>query len=268
MLRSNSFEGGSDGTTITTGNSGGASGDAFDAVSIGASGTFKFSTVQEAHGALSAQIVEPGTGRAIRGEWTGLGGGSSNIYFRCYLWVPSGSLSNRIHFIGVRASPDALCSQMGLNTDGTLRVTNAAGTQVSASSSAPARDQWVRYELRVKASTTVGEVEWRYFNTPDSETATETASVSSQVLSANADAVRWGVVTTPAPTSITIYIDDLAVDTAGWIGPAGLRVPRSGSVNFQDPGVFAVRRGIRVPRLWRPRLWVPVLPETFAQSGR
>lgn len=219
FLRENTFEGGSDGTTITVGNSGGSSGDAFDAVSIGASATLKFSNVQEAHGSLSAQIVEPATGVAIRGEWLTLGGGSNNIYFRCYLWVPSGVLSGRLHFIGVRASPDALCSQMGLDTDGTLRVTNAAGTAVTTSANPPARDQWVRYELRVKASTTVGEVEWRYFNDAASTTADETGSASGLVLTANADAVRWGAVTTPAPASTTFYMDDLAVDTADWIGP-------------------------------------------------
>lgn len=36
--------------------------------------------------------------------------------------------------------------------------------------------------------------------------------------------------------------------------------PRHGFVNYQDPGVFAVKRGISVPRLWKPKLWVPQRP--------
>ena len=54
MVLLNTFEGGSDETTITTANSGGASGDAFTvAPAPGASAVMVYDTAQFAHGTMS-----------------------------------------------------------------------------------------------------------------------------------------------------------------------------------------------------------------------
>ena len=59
----NTFEGGTSGTTITqsvNGNSGGASGNFFDTVSIGGGATDAADNTHAAHGTLSAKIATAG----------------------------------------------------------------------------------------------------------------------------------------------------------------------------------------------------------------
>ena len=68
----NSFEGGSDETTITTGNSGGASGSAFDVVTIGAGNGLVYDSAQ-ARGTLSGRVDlgnNPGTACLYGWTWT------------------------------------------------------------------------------------------------------------------------------------------------------------------------------------------------------
>lgn len=57
----NDAEGGTHLTAVTPANSGGASGDAFSTVSLGASTAIEFSNVQESHGALSYRNITSGT---------------------------------------------------------------------------------------------------------------------------------------------------------------------------------------------------------------
>jgi hypothetical protein len=65
------------------------------------------------------------------------------------------------------------------------------------------------------------------------------------------------------PGTFTISTsDDWCAFTVA-IRPAGAAVappPRYGYVNYQDPGVFSVKRGILVPRLWKPGIIVPKRP--------
>jgi len=56
-LKQNVAEGGSHGDTITTGNSGGASGDAFNALTIGASATLTWSNARPAHGSMGIKLT-------------------------------------------------------------------------------------------------------------------------------------------------------------------------------------------------------------------
>jgi hypothetical protein len=86
----NTFEGGTDGTTITQANSGGASGDAWStAPIIGTGVTLTYSSLQAAHGALSMRIVQPATPASTRVEWDALGALTGNVYFREYLFLPT-----------------------------------------------------------------------------------------------------------------------------------------------------------------------------------
>jgi len=56
-LKQNVAEGGSHGDTITTSNSGGASGDAFNALTIGASATLTWSNARPAHGSMGIKLT-------------------------------------------------------------------------------------------------------------------------------------------------------------------------------------------------------------------
>lgn len=56
-LKQNVAEGGSHGDTVTTANSGGASGDAFNAITIGASATLTWSNARPQHGAMGIKLT-------------------------------------------------------------------------------------------------------------------------------------------------------------------------------------------------------------------
>ena len=62
----NNAEGGSNGTTVTTGNSGGASGTAFDSIT----NTHTFSSSSPYDGSLSYSTVTTGTAATMRWNWT------------------------------------------------------------------------------------------------------------------------------------------------------------------------------------------------------
>jgi hypothetical protein len=80
-----------------------------------------------------------------------------------------------------------------------------------------AASQWVRIETHLNCATTTWE--YRLFNTADSTTADATGGGAGCSVSANAGNITFGInVTTPA--SFTVYFDDVAISTVGWIGPA------------------------------------------------
>jgi hypothetical protein len=216
----NTLEGGTDTTTITPGNSGGASGDAFSNVVIGASATLTFSATQSRN-ALSMALVEPGTSALTYAEWTGLGSITANIWFRFYLFLVA--LPNVIllplRFNTSGAVGDAF---LRINTSGTVQYDNAAqlGEAGTLGTVVCKTGQWIRLEGRVKSSTTVGEAEWRLFNNADSTAYDDTKNATGLVLGANADACRIGSTVAAGPTSQTFYFDDLALSTVDWIGPS------------------------------------------------
>lgn len=82
----NSFEGLADGDTITTGNSGGASGDAFTLAGDTAGGTCTASTVWAAHGTVSMAFTLGATaGPERRGYEVNAANTATTQYFRFYL---------------------------------------------------------------------------------------------------------------------------------------------------------------------------------------
>lgn len=82
----NTFEGGTDGVTITTGNSGGASGDAFTDFTDTAGGTFVYSATGAIYGSLCASFSLGATSGSMRRGWAvNAGATSASQYIRLYL---------------------------------------------------------------------------------------------------------------------------------------------------------------------------------------
>jgi hypothetical protein len=223
----NTFEGGTDGVTISAANSGGASGDAFTSVF----GTSLFQN-SPAIGGMAMEVVDAAGSTGVR--WTGFGLGSVSVYFRGYYYLTAFPTTNALIPMFVQTAAAASCAQLQLTTAGKLRNLNAAaGPLGTAGAVSVALNQWIRIEWRVLASTTVGEAEWRLFNTADSTTADETQNNTGAVLGADTDGIRFGVCTTPVPTTpFTVGVDNVAASSTDWIGP----VP-SGFTNTVVPTV-------------------------------
>lgn len=217
----NTFEGGTDLVAITTGNSGGQSGDPCSAVTGGAATTFSATHVH--NGGMAMQLTQPGVYAAMHATWTGFGiAGGANAFCRFYLWIPNVPAVATPCLRWITAAP-ATSAQLKINTTGTVQSANASTTGIVAGlgTIAVSTNQWIRIECRCNASTTVGDIEWRLYNDPDSTVLTETkVSGASQVLGADTGGAHFGNPGTTGHINESWWYDDIAVSSIDWIGPA------------------------------------------------
>ncbi|MGS2641671.1 hypothetical protein [Streptosporangium sp. G12] len=197
----NNFNGGTDGVTITTGNSGGLSGNALGHVS----GAPVFSATQAHSPGLSARF--PASSFTMIGYELA----ATTFWLRVYAWLPNHVAEGLIRLWD---SADATGSyQGGINTkaDGNLDLKCGAAT-VNVSG-AIALNQWVRIEARF--STSSGAEVW-LFNDADSSTPTATASTATTMSGTS----NTQELTRLSGTTGLSYFDDFAVSDEGPIGPA------------------------------------------------
>lgn len=214
------------GTTVSAANTGTGGNNAVSNVSIGTSTTMTFDNAHAAQGLLSCKYTTPATFAAVRWDWTGLGGGSNDIWFRFYQYMTA-SPASQMSACGVRTTTATLSAELEISTGRVIQFHNAAGGTEAAltGTTVLAINQWVRIEFRLRSSATVGQIDWWLYNTdPEAPIGqhTETKSATGLVLGATSDQVRFGMVTTPGPASYTTWQDGHAVSTQGQIGPGGL----------------------------------------------
>lgn len=217
----NSFEGGTSATTITTANSGGTSGNAFDTVNIGASATLAFSNTEAAHGVLSGKFTEPGTAVSCYLAWgTSLTSSSiSTVYYRAYVYLPTLPTVTNMRLI----SPfdgTSVCAGIAVNTSGKVVVQagTSDATQYTSTSTVPTAG-WFRLEGFVTGNASTGQVSMSLYSTPDSTTATETFTSAGTVNTTGAvSSIRFG--SSVQGTSYTWYMDDLGASDTGLLGPS------------------------------------------------
>lgn len=241
IIVSNSFEGGTDGAALTTGNSGGASGDAFDSVPLN-SGTVEYDTaVNRGPGSVTARCI----GGAAAGPFlvynaSTFTGADSELWFRWYMRItalPSATTS----FATVRESDGSTTGlDLRLTTGGEIQMRAPATTRYT-STLALTVDQWIRCELRVLSNASTGHFQLRLFDganvegvTPDETVGDYTANWDTGDGTIGGMALGW--VTAPGLTA-SMYIDDIAVADDAWIGPSGTPTSPSGS-GQQYIGIF------------------------------
>ena len=216
---SNTFESGqSDGTAITVGNSGGGAGDAWSSKT----GTVTYSTAQVMHGALSGFFDHTAANQQSFVNWTGLGSITTSVWFRFYIYLTAvpNSAYRPVQPLTAAAGADGLfyldtARHMVIQQNDT--TTLATGTQQYPLAS------WFRVEGRVLSSVTVGELEMKFWSTPDSGgTPTDAiASAATAVIGANCNEMQFGLRDFGSGFNFDVYLDDIAVSSAGWIGPSG-----------------------------------------------
>jgi hypothetical protein len=233
---SNTFEGGSDTTVITTGNSGGSSGNAFQ----GVTGSPAYSATQSKK-ILSMACVQGGTYAVSLVDWTGLGSFANTwVYVRFYMWLPSiPTVSTR--FTAWETSAATICSSLGITTSGFLQFYDnpASGVAATLGTVALATNAWNRIEARLRtdgSSPTLADGDWRLYKTdPDTadlasfdETKGSTGWSASSAGNVTIDRTYFGHTGSVGPINTTWYFDNLAVSATDWIGP------------YKEPmGVFA-----------------------------
>ncbi len=214
----NTFEGLADETAPTTGNSGGASGVPFDAVSVGAGATLVGDTAQAAHGTTGLRVETGGTSTTAYVQYSTVLGTLSTIYGRTYLRMSANPASSvRVALVLGGGSNRAA---VRITSAGKVQTADAAGTTVQTTTAAIALNQWVRVEWRMVLSATVGLIEAKLFNSADSSIPTETiTSTATLNLGGDADAYRLGTTSNLANVA-AFWLDDIGWSAAGYLGPA------------------------------------------------
>lgn len=146
----NSAEGGTDGVTATTGNTGGASGDAFS--SFSPAGTLAFSDDGAAQGDLCYDIVaSSGNARIARVIFSAAEDTQISMYFR-----RRAAVTASCNLLQTRTSADQAGPGITITTDSDGRVTVGAvgGVVYSNAAANIAQDTWYRIEQYVHKGTT------------------------------------------------------------------------------------------------------------------
>lgn len=221
-LLQNTAEGGSDSTAVTTGNSGGSSGDSWTAVVTG-TGSIVYSSAQKQHGSLS-YLVTTAASQATYLQWTPAVSATTCVYrfYVRFTGLPSGGL----YFASWRStSGGTLRCALGLNADGTLffQDTNSATQYTSAGTIST--NTWYRFEgsLSGPGAATGAAVLNTYLGDNSSSIANLSTSLTGKALGTTGfGQFRAGREAATASTQAPYYMDDIAFSdgTLTLLGPS------------------------------------------------
>jgi hypothetical protein len=240
----NSFEGGTDGVDVSSGNSGGPSGDAFSGVSVGVGGTMTYSLAAAMHGAVGVAMTTTASTVAMFGEFTVTP--SDRYTWRAYLRFSG--LPNVNTLLGRFRDNQAAISTVAsilINQNNTIGIMNNAGAQIAALNGTVAILANSVYRLEVGINAVTGACEWKLF-TGDSTTVLDQATATAQAFGGfQIGKVRFGRVVGSGFIG-TIHYDDiqlqnLATGLPGPISNAQSTVRPNGVVT--NPGVFTNQGG-------------------------
>lgn len=224
MFRSNTFSGGTDGVTLTAGNTGGVSGDPFD--TFAGTPQFESDNATGARGPMTVKFADS----AARIRWDGFSLAGRDIWVREYFYLTANpSSSDIVTFIAQTTGTNNMT--IFVDNNGKIAVNDTTGAQVGLSSTSVNLNAWFRLEVFCHTGTTTsnGEFEVRLYNSPDSFTITETVSGTGNNFSTTVpNRVSW-----PGGTGIGVYQgDDFAITDTGWIGPSPYGSPTNPRVSF------------------------------------
>jgi hypothetical protein len=241
VLLTNSNEGITpSGTTVTIGNSGGASGNAWDATSIGVGATDASDSAHAAHGALGNQLATAGTAGTSYNKWTTSAGSITQHWFREYLYFTANpAASHRVYSVFQTAT---LCAAVRLGTSGTITFLDSAGVAIvgcTTTNSIPL-NKWFRIEGFIIGDVAVGQVELKLFSNADDIAPLETVtSAATQALTGAPNDYRFGMGSSLANVG-PFWMDDVGLSDTGYLGPVA--VASAAGIGTAQPGRTWLRR--------------------------
>jgi len=227
----NTFEGGSDGVTISTANSGGTSGDAFTTVT----GAPTFTTAQSMHGTVAMSVVTDGASAKSVTWGNTVVPASSHVYGRMYVRLSSVAPSANTRLMqflnaGTQACGIRLTTAGNFSCEGATTGNTGGGTTVAASANTWYRIEWdfvigTGTSAQLNATVYLGDSTTAFGTLAFLNTFTNTFTT--------VDGVRFG---NPAgfPAAMTIWMDDIQVNDTGVPGPSG---GGGGPDNTTQPGM-------------------------------
>lgn len=218
VLLTNSFEGGTNGTTISTGNSGGVSGSPFSSVTIGSGGSLTYSNSEYAHGGISSEFSTSTTASSVYLRWgEPTFGVQANVWFRFYAYLTAfPSVNLHIWYAGSGGFPQA--SLLAISPAGKLLMTNAAAATVITSSNSIPLNQWFRVEGYVLNSSSNATISVSLFDSPDAQVSVETVKAANVNTGGPIVAIEFGLANNVANVG-PFWLDDLGLSNTGPLGP-------------------------------------------------
>ena len=218
----NSFEGGPASVAISTANSGGTSGDAFDGVTTAGGTTATYSTAHPTRGSTGAAFGIPASAGqaayvAYSTSLTAVATAAA-LYARRYIFLTA---SPPIAYGIVRGLSGASQRwRVALNTSRKIEARAADNSVIGTSTTTLALSTPYRIEVSATGSTT-GSIEVRIYAGEDT-TPTETMGPYTPVnLGGPVAEIRFGVTAAVgAATAMIDYCDDIGASTVTWLGPA------------------------------------------------
>jgi hypothetical protein len=211
VAKTNNFNGGTNGVTISTGNSGGSSGSAFNVIT----GSPQFTSAQ-AFGGSGLAAFNPTSGADCHMDWTGATQTGDTFCLRLYMYLVSAT--SAIQRVAVVQGPGGVVSAVWMTNTRLLRVYLGFSISIAAALTTPVPiGQWCRVELRWtidSGGSGTAEV-WR-FDDPDSAIADDYAISSTQTWpSGKPGMVEWHI---QRDAGGWWYLDNVAVADSR-IGP-------------------------------------------------
>lgn len=196
------FSGGTNGTSITTGNTG------YTTIT----GTAVFDASTRINGALSGKMTSSGSGALLRHTFTA----TTSRYFRRYLRVSAFPVSGSVLAIcRLRNSSSSTMAEINLTNDGVFTLKNGS-TVVATSSNTPLTHTWFRLEWFINGGGTTQTL--RLFLHGDVNSATPTETLTGAYSGGTFDRCEEGAATNSFMG--TVWVDAVADDTGAWPGPA------------------------------------------------
>jgi hypothetical protein len=211
---SNSLNGGTLGAPVSSNNSGGTNGLAFDTVVATGGAQLVYDNAHTRGVGLSAKHTLGPRGNAYY-EWNRSLGAPSVWFGRVYVYL-TGLPEGDVRLIRAERA-NALEAVIEITRRGTVRIRDDSNRIIATSIQPVVTGAWVRFEWKVNHTT--GQIELRVFNSPNVTTPTETiVTATGQAIGSRADQVQIGRSGTQSFSS-AFWTDDPALSTTGFIGP-------------------------------------------------
>lgn len=217
----NSAEGLSAGTTVTTGNSGGASGNAFDAVAIGGLATLVADNAQVGNGIMAYKVATGATVTTALAEWNASGGTNTSEFYRIECYIPPGELITAgWRPVAFRASGGHAASLL-FQTNGTIQISigTAFSSVVTFTTPAPI-GVWFRVEGWITGDASAGAVSAALFLTLTARIPVELRTITA--LNTTGVLINyWYGQNNSSANSGPFWFDDIGASPLGYLGPVG-----------------------------------------------
>src|SRR6266705_4222248 len=219
----NTAEGGTNGTTVLTSNSGGASGVAFDSVTAPpGDAVLAFDNTHAAHGTLAYKFQIGATSTQLFLQWLAAFSATNLSYakvsFNSYWTANPAASAYQLHVASAAAAQ--VCG-VRINTSGQLIIVSQAGSTIGTMTSSIPLNAWFRVEVDVALDSTGTnfQVTVARYDNIDSGQATDTVTATGTT-AVPFSRIRFGWGGTATTTSGPWWMDDLQVYVPSAANPA------------------------------------------------